>query len=334
MSAVVKEMSVDALRELLAPAERLERTFLEPSSGAFQLAVERGATGAEQLRVQAGSRTFRISSEAYGKLGRLVGIPVGYLSRTPVELMVPHVNHWLTSGKLAVLGYAVEDTTVRLVGKGLDTPISCLQVLDALEAVAGRELSAHHVVHNLYDTCFSITTSEERAVQPGDPVRSGITVETSYAGLVPLQISAYVHRLVCTNGAISSEHVYRHSHRLGEGTTEWLRDVLALAVGAADREVERLRQMREVRLTGHLAESLESIFAEYSVPTRYREGLTEQVLNAPPETLYDLYNLITQVGSNDVDVLAQPQMARRLMRAGGRMAQHHELCNQCHRVMV
>jgi len=49
--------------------------------------------------------------------------------------------------------------------------------------------------------------------------------------------------------------------------------------------------------------------------------------------MYDVFNAVTNIASNSNLVEDDPGLAYRLMRVGGRLSSHSDICNECHRVL-
>lgn len=335
--SVVKEMTTDQLKEILKPAEDMTRVTFDPRLGETnKLTYDDG-----KVFLDVGDDRFGITSSAYLHLGQMVGIPKTYNEKTPPSLTVPHVNYWLANKGMAQLSLAAEEVeeqgqVVKLFSRGAIEPVSNDKILEAVANRWGENLLVHHVSHDLFNTTFSVVSPDvETEVEKGDVVRTGVTIDNSYALEHPLMVSSYVHRLICTNGAISADNVYRYSYTGGggEGSDDWLTQVIEEAFNQADAEVERLRRLKEVKFNGHLSDALGSIFGEFSVPTGVRQRITDRVMDSDVRNLYDLYNTVTYVASNTEEILDDPRLTRRLMRIGGRMASHPEICGECYRVM-
>ena len=340
MPSVVKAMSLAQLHEELQPLEEMERFTFDPRSGAGQFAMEGGRlyfdyTNGTQKR-------FRPTAQAYLKLGQVLGVPGAYIQKTPHYLMIPHMNFWLTNAPVQQMTVALSGDEAVAFSKGAAAPVSNSMLIDVLSETSGSDLLVHHVSSDIFRTTYSLTVDATHdlgtAVRRGDIVRTGITVDNSYAMTGPTAISAYIHRLVCTNGAVSVDHTYKMSRRGGGGdedsTRAWAQDAIAQVLASLDTEVGRLRALQSIRLDEHLSKSLGSVFAEFNVPQGVRDRITDVVIDTRAETLYDLYNAITYIASNEEEVIDNPALVARLMRIGGSLASHPEFCDSCYRMIV
>ena len=332
MTKVTKEMGIEDLRGLLAPFDSIEHVHFDPASGDARF-IQDPDSGRVRFALQ--DRQMPLSGQAYFRLGSLVGVPEAFLKKTPPALTLPSVNFWLANSGAKELSFTVDQGAVANFAKGEDDPIPNTRVLDKITEIFGPELNVYHVSHNRDHTAFSLTTREEHEVQLRDVVRAGITVENSMANLAPLTLSAYQQRLVCTNGMISTETVYRAAKRHGgDGFEEWLASAVRGVQEHLAYEVALSQDMASRELDGHISDHLASIYAEFSVPRSAQEGITARILDRQPRNLWELTNAFTDVASNDSETLEDPQLSLRLMRVGGQIASHQETCGSCHRILV
>lgn len=345
--AVYKSMTIPELRETLATAEDMERLTFDPESGRGRMVMTK-VQGAPKLRFAYGSHEYRMTSDAFLKFGQMLGIPAAYTEKTPLDLMVPHYNwHLQHSGKVKSVGLAVQrtpkakgQTQQEIIQAFVKNPkeavLSNHQILDVAEEVLGDTMQARYVSHDVFRTCYSLATNDQHAVAVGDVVRSGITIRNSYTDYAPLDIASYIERLVCTNGATSPDHHHRYTRKIGEGMLEWVQEVMEKAyLTAATVEVERVQKLQGISIERHIGEVLESVFAEYHVPSALMGRILSRIADADPpvRTMYDLYNLLTWFGSNDEEVLQDVAISSALQRAGGQLAAHPEMCRACHRIL-
>lgn len=336
--ALVKNMTMDELRAMVAPAESLERQTFDPrATGQFVQSNGRVAFELDE------NQLFDVTQDAYLRLGQMLGIPAAYAKKMPPNMMLPHFNYWLANRGFRHLTMAANNNVVKLFSKGVLAPVSNDFILDVIRDEIGDQLQVYHVSHDLFQTNFSVVQADlqyDIGAQVGDPVRYGVAVENSYANTTPLTISAYVHRLSCTNGAISADTVYSLSRKSGGpggedgGVEEWVQQAIEGAFAQADLAISRLHNLQSIELSAHISDTLQGIYSEFGVPVHSRDEITNMVVDLHIDSLYDLYNVITDVASNSELAMENPAMAMRLMRIGGRIAAHPEICGQCHRPYI
>jgi len=332
---VLKQMSITELKDLLRPAETMDRFSFDPRSGEGKFVLEDG-----KMEFRLGDSSYFMTSDAYLRVSQMLGVPEAYVRRSPHEVILPGLNYWLENnhrGRNTFMTFASDNGVIQFFGKGENEPVLNDTILTAIGNRIGDDLAVHHISHNYFDTRYSITSPRfEEAVKVGDPIRIGINIQNSYANLTPLTVSAYVHRLSCTNGAVSTDTVMKLTHRGGGGPDDyeaWSRDAVNFVFDHANREFDRLKTMNQIKVSDHISSMLQGIYTEYKVPVRAQKEITDYVIDNQVETLFDLYNAVTYIASNSDTFSDDPKMVDHLMKIGGRIACHPEICFSCFRVM-
>jgi hypothetical protein len=85
-----------------------------------------------------------------------------------------------------------------------------------------------------------------------------------------------------------------------------------------------------------LDSTLKSIFRKFGIPTRtqgiIRDEAAKQNAGAGAQTLYDVYNAVTAVGTHH-QALSQ-ESARDLQLVAGEMTKDYAMCDKCHQVIL
>ena len=323
---VKKDMSLGDLRNSLTDLEGIRtETYYFAQSG-----LEQRDDGVVEFR---GNRLhrYRMSDAVYFRIGKHLGIPHAYISKTPPSLMLSHINYWFSQfpQRTMTLGLS-EDDVITYVYKGSNPPISSLLALDIVEDRLGPDVQFHHsTVSPDYIRFSAVTAEQEREVKKDDVFRFGVSFTNSQSLKVPTQVSAYTHRLVCTNGMVSESDFARHRGAADNDQRAWLEKAIDDAISAADNEFKRLESMNAVSFDDHLSTYLLRSYDTFGVPKPMRDVITQSVINARPQTLYDLFNVITDMASNSAEALQDPMLSSRLMAAASRMSIHQDICKQC-----
>ena len=282
-----------------------------------------------------GAERYLMLPSAFDRLGHLMGIPVSYMEKVPSQLIVPHINYWLDSrsadGDMHTLGLNSEGL-VNFFYKGDRIPVPSTVAMDIVEEKLGTDVTYSHVSVNPDFIRFSATSpTSEREVGVGDPVRFGVTVTNSTTFKTALEVSAYVHRLTCSNGMVSQQNTVKYQSKPDDGQEDWLAMAVEQAIQAASDEFDRLESMSQIDLNGHVPDYLNQMFAEFKVPRSMRSGITEEVITTGPRTLYDLFNIVTDFASNSEDALSSVHLANRLNTSASLIASHLDVCDNCGR---
>jgi hypothetical protein len=336
MVAVTKELSLSGLKDAVSEEWRQREVITALATG-----IDFVTDDNDRVLFSVGSRKFGVTYGAFQNLGHSLGIPKTITEKFGPELVRPLFMHQIREGKEGAYSAVIRNNVVEGFSVGQLNPVMDVDVIDAVVDVVNDRnygtLGAHHISFDPFLSTYSITRALDHEIAVNDPVRTGLTVSNSITGSRRLEVSAYVHRLICTNGAISATNSYKFSGgKFGdkeEDRNEWLRRVIGDAFDAADEEVERLRTLRNVRFEGHLSESLNSIYSELSVPVAMRNALTDMVIDGNAETGYDIYNMITDIASNSPIATSDANLSYRMMRVGGKLAESTSFCGGCHRIL-
>lgn len=179
---------------------------------------------------------------------------------------------------------------------------------------------------------------QERPVRKGDLVRAGALVRFSPIGVTLPMVQSYALRLVCTNGATSLNvgHEFTFggngSNGGSGGLWEWLRDSLREAYGSLGQIVEQWKQMIRERIRAEERPyAVEGLLQSAGIRGEQASAVRTEALAHPPQTAYDLLNLVTWASTH---VLEDPRAIVRAQRAAahfGSEERHAHVCPVCRR---
>ena len=165
--------------------------------------------------VRIADEPFELRDMAQLSFAYRLGIPLQYLKRCPPEIQKYNLDHWITKEKNEELLFRFDGNDVRVVFTPRYTPVDNFEILERLDALGyGPNTQVQCSVDHEF-MMLNIPEGKSFNVN-GDKMKSGLSVSNSEVGLASLSISAFILRLVCTNGMISSTHVaekYKHISR-------------------------------------------------------------------------------------------------------------------------
>jgi hypothetical protein len=142
-----------------------------------------------------------------------LGIPYPYLRRCPPDVQAMNMNHWIQHEKNEQLLFRFDGDDIRAVFTTKYIPVDNFEVMERLDSLGympETEVQCH------LDPGFlslSIPDGKKAFEIDGDRFKPGISISNSEVGLASLSITAFVLRLVCTNGLVAKSDVsasYRH----------------------------------------------------------------------------------------------------------------------------
>ena len=154
-----------------------------------------------------------LKSIAQRSISNRLGIPYPYLKRCPKDIQALNLNHWITKEKNDQLLFRFDDQEVRAVFTPKYTAVDNFEVMERLDSLGygpDTEVQCHLDAQFM---SLSIPDGNKAFDINGDRFKPGISISNSEVGLASLSISAFVLRMVCTNGMVAKSDVsasYRH----------------------------------------------------------------------------------------------------------------------------
>jgi len=267
-----------------------------------------------------------------------IGIPASYSKKCPYHMLREHLNYWcgVPGNKMR---FFLRDGKV--VGAYKNRPDYHSNVMLHDNILAGikdtKVLGYHQVSTDLNYSRFCVVLDKTFEPKTGDPLYGGISVQNSIFGSKALEVTPYIFRQWCSNGAITSESLSKWSRR--SNNTD---DIALWAQSAADRSVKelncefnRIKQLTEIGV-GQPDSTLKSIFRKFGIPTRtqgiIRDEVAKQNDGMGAQTMYDVWNAVTAVGTHN-QALSQ-ESARDLQLVAGEMTKDYTVCDKCHQVIL
>ena len=142
-----------------------------------------------------------------------LGIPFQYLRKCPEDIQALNLNHWIKKEKNDQLLFRFDGQDVRPVFTPKYIPVDNFEVMERLDSLGygpDTEVQCH-----LDGEFMSLSIPDRNKAFDinGDRFKPGISISNSEVGLASLSISAFVLRLVCTNGMVTKTDMaasYRH----------------------------------------------------------------------------------------------------------------------------
>ena len=163
--------------------------------------------------VMIGSESHQLKPVAQQSIAYRLGIPIQYLRRCPESVQAYNMNFWITKEKNEELFFRFHNDQVRAIFTPRYVPTDNIEIMEKLSSL---NYSPDTPVQSNLDDEFmmiSIPDRDKTFKINGDKMTPGVSISNSEVGIAALSISAFMLRLVCTNGMISKTEVtasYRH----------------------------------------------------------------------------------------------------------------------------
>ena len=211
-------------------------------------------------------------------------------------------------------------------------------MLEAVEEVLGSDVEFNRafVLPN-YDVRLEIVGAEEVAVNAGDLIRAGVCIQFSPVGITNPTIQTFGVRLVCTNGMIGT--TVFDNYELGLDFTgsnddmfNWIKSTTDEAYSSIHQTAAQLRVLSEQPVSAtDRPQLIASLANQARLRGRDASALWAQATEYPPETAYDVLNLMTWLSSH---VLEDPKRVIRAQDASAGFVDqvyHRRFCPTCQR---
>jgi hypothetical protein len=337
----------DDVLTALAPYRGLsDRVFSATSTYGFQ---QDGSDWTYQFGKK-GDRLV-LADSAWDYAFKVAGIRQAGLERFRRELVVPLIDEAFHQTESELKAVVKDDAIVAFTqakAEAMD-PNKLLRLME--KGVGGRDkIKGYQVYVDWTRTYLTLVGSDEMKMgvarnDAGKKVKDlylyGASASASLLGLdlpsknYPLDISGWSHRLICTNGLISAQNVMNFTRKdaKDQDRDEWIVDRTGQVYAAGATDFDRLKALRDIPLSNHTAETLDSIFGEFGIPTKVRSLIASRHMNEPAQNMLELLNHMTYVASNYAAVVDDPLLQRRMQQAAGSVIQHHSLCNSCFQLL-
>ena len=165
--------------------------------------------------VRIANQPFALKDMAQLSFAYRLGIPLQYLKRCPPDIQKYNLDHWITKEKNEELLFRFDGNDIRVVFTPRYTPVDNFEILERLDSLGyGPDTQVQCSIDQEF-MMLNIPEGKAFTVN-GDKMKAGLSLSNSEVGIAALAISAFILRLVCTNGMISSTHVaekYKHISR-------------------------------------------------------------------------------------------------------------------------
>ena len=156
---------------------------------------------------------LRISGEdhlvrpvAQRSISNRLGIPFNYLKKCPQDIQAENLNYWIKHEKNDQLFFRFDGenkSDVRAIFTPRYVPVDNFEALERLDYMGYKPETKVQCSLDPEFMSLSIPDGKKAFDINGDKFTPGISISNSEVGLASLSISAFVLRLICTNGLIS-----------------------------------------------------------------------------------------------------------------------------------
>ena len=166
--------------------------------------------------IQIAGESHHVRTVAQRSISNRLGIPYNYLKKCPQDIQADNLNHWIKHEKNSELFFRFDgenQSDVRAIFTTKYVPVDNFEALYRLDSLGYKPETPVQCSLDEEFMSLSIPDGAKSFDIDGDKYTPGISISNSEVGLASLSISAFVLRLICTNGLISKTQEsssYRH----------------------------------------------------------------------------------------------------------------------------
>jgi hypothetical protein len=242
-----------------------------------------------------------------------LGIPFNYLQRCPPELQAKQMNHWINHEKREQLFIRFDGEEVRAIFTPRYKPVDVWEILLKLDEM-GYTLDTQVQCHlDAELMLLSIPDGKRSFKINGDKMTPGVSVSNSEVGLASLSVSAFILRLVCTNGMVAKTEISASYRHVSTKILTELPQVFRKVADGMGKQKDRLKLSLESHVADPLA-TIESFNRQFALGEREKEAVSWAWPQEAGETMFHVVNAYTRAAAMEG---LSAEGSFRLQRVGG-----------------
>ena len=241
------------------------------------------------------------------------GVPVTYLRRCPPDIQQMNMNYWIEQERNEELFFRFHKNEVRAIFTPRYVPTDNLEVLERLYAL---DYEPDTEVQCCLDDGFmmlNIPDARQTFSINRDKMTPGISISNSEVGIASLSVSAYVLRLVCTNGLISTTEVTASYRHISAKILNEFPEVLANVGNELGKQRDRFRISMESKVENPES-TIESFNRQFQLSKEEKDAVEWALMIEEGCTMFGVINVYTKAAQFS---RLSADSAYRLQKVGG-----------------
>jgi hypothetical protein len=242
-----------------------------------------------------------------------LGIPYNYLYRCPPELQAEQMNHWIKNERREQLFVRFDGEEVRAIFTIRYKPVDNFEVLARLDEMGYTPDTQVQCHHDAEFMLLSIPDGKRSFKINGDKMTPGISISNSEVGLASLSVSAFILRLVCTNGMVAKTEISASYRHVSTKILTELPQVFERVAGGLNRQKDRLKLSLESPVADPVA-TIGNFNRQFALGEREKLSVERAWMQETGGTMFHVVNTYTRAAA--MEGLAA-ESSFRLQRVGG-----------------
>ncbi len=330
--------------ELLKQARGLDKVKaidVHPGKMKF-VSDDKGGFKIECTDTENKERLIELAPDALHHMTRNVGLDISYVRKcqenNATSLLTPQLNYWYKQNPEETVRFLAKEQKAVAVSTHPGVAFITLQtLLDAMETQVGATAIAgyHNPQFDWRRATVNLVTTESFEVVKKDALQVGFRLTHSFADLYATEITAYVYRLVCSNGATTMDEITSFTRGGGDGEDfrVWIKESIFKAQEAVKLEKDRLLRLTTIKTSEKSGDILTHILGH--VPRKVRDLVRQEAENAEVKSMYDVYNVITRISTHEDQAFGKNPASRfKLEGIASGLSFNTKACPVCNHKMI
>jgi hypothetical protein len=260
-----------------------------------------------------GDERHTLRTVAQRSIAWRLGIPYNYLAKCPPELQKEQMSYWIKSERREKLFVRFDGEEVRAVFTPRYKPVDNFEVLARLDEMGyGPDTKVQCSLDGEF-MLLSIPDGKRSFKIGSDKMTPGLALSNSEVGLASLSVSAFILRLVCTNGMVAKTEISASYRHVSTKILTELPQVFDQVGNGLGKQKDRLKLSLESPVTDPLA-TIERFNRQFALGEREKEAVALSWPKEAGETMFNVVNTYTRAAA--IEGLPA-ESSFRLQRVGG-----------------
>ena len=265
----------------------------------------------QTMKIDNESHPLRIMAQR--SIAWRLNIPFNYLQKCPPELQAEQMNHWIKSEKRDQLFVRFDGEEVRAIFTPRYKPVDNFEVLARLDEMGYTPETQVQWHSDGEFMLLSIPDGKRSFKINGDKMTPGISISNSEVGLASLSVSAFILRLVCTNGMVAKTEISASYRHVSTKILTELPQVFEKVAGELNRHKDRLKLSIESPVVDPVA-TIGNFNRQFALGEMEKSAVEWAWPQEAGETMFHVVNTYTRAAAMEG---LPAESSFRLQRVGG-----------------
>jgi hypothetical protein len=260
-----------------------------------------------------GDERHTLRNVAQRSIAWRLGIPFNYLAKCPVDLQAEQMNFWIKGEKREQLFVRFDGEEVRAVFTPRYKPVDAWEILLKLDEMGyGPETKVQCSLDREF-MLLSIPDGRKQFKMNGDKMTPGISISNSEVGLASLSVSAYLLRIVCSNGMVSKTEISASYRHVSTKILTELPQVFEKVADGLGKQKDRLKLSLESQVADPLA-TIDRFNRQFALGEMEKSAVEWAFPQEAGETMFNVVNTYTRAAAMEG---LPAESSFKLQRVGG-----------------